>query len=119
MRVEGARDGEERRTREEEGQEDEEEETERGKERENVWAHVSARELVRGSTYTHMHTGAQFDSPASNVHAIPFHTHIIKSPKSREIARLEGRAHYARPPIHPTSYRIPIFPLYALFPARP
>lgn len=27
-----------------------------------------------------------FDSPALKMHAIPFHTHIIKSPKSREIA---------------------------------
>jgi hypothetical protein len=72
----------------------------------------AGREKERNVSARMMHTcirAHEFDSPALKMHAIPFHTHIIKSPKSREIAPRRACPR-SRPPIHPTSYRIPIPP---------
>lgn len=57
--------------------------------------------------YTYVCTRASL-TPPLRMHTL-FHAHIIKSPKSREIAPRKG-VFLSRPPIHLAGYRIPIPP---------
>lgn len=60
-------------------------ESKKKREEKGVWSERKNAERKRADD-AHMYVRTGSHSPALKMHAIPFHTHIIKSPKSREIA---------------------------------